>query len=341
MNSPRLIPLLLLVLCLSGCDKVKEVTQQAMAKVNKGVKERLDSGDEKEKEKEKVDSSLMALVDENEEGVVFRKDLPFPGNIRVISRSEHKIAGRVVHVTEAGSQVQELKGSQNVVTELERNGATVRYSMKKSGFSAPAQESQDGNKEAAQPFGGDSGTNSGLTFVQRDGVWGLQHGGDFRLMALSQQLSPVFNDLLVDNALMPRPLWFSKQRLKIGDELEVSGPLIPMLVAGEASGSLKLRLEAIEPVQGHPCGRFSVAGRFSRRGFPDFDGSLTDQEVTIESGSLWLSLVHPVILRQQLKTIQTFKPTGDGGPVGRGQGAIESSVELEWSAPSSEAGAGQ
>ncbi len=46
-------------------------------------------------------------------------------------------------------------------------------------------------------------------------------------------------------------------------------------------------------VDGHPCAAFSVTGDYSRNQFPDFEGVFTDEEVTIESGKLWLSLIHP------------------------------------------------
>lgn len=55
-----------------------------------------------------------------------------------------------------------------------------------------------------------------------------------------------------------------------------------------------------------------------------------DEEVTIENGKLWLSMLHPMILKEELNTIQTFKPAGDGGLVGRGQGVIKIFAEREW-----------
>jgi hypothetical protein len=85
-------------------------------------------------------------------------------------------------------------------------------------------------------------------------------------------------------------------------------------------------------VKGHPCGVFSVTGDFSRKQFPDFDGNFTDEDVTIQSGKIWLSLIYPIILKEELDTIQSFKSGGQGGLVGRGQGTVKVSVEREWKA---------
>ena len=85
----------------------------------------------------------------------------------------------------------------------------------------------------------------------------------------------------------------------VGDQLAVSGDSLPMLVAGKGKGSLNLKLESFEAVAGHPCGVFSVSGTYSRKKFPDFEGNLTDEDVTIQSGKIWLSLIHPIVLKEE------------------------------------------
>lgn len=325
MNWKRLILIPALTLSFSACDKVKDVARQAMGAVNKGVKERLD-GDEPV-----PDASLAKLVDQTEEGVIFRKDLPFPGHLRVITRVERKISGRVIQTTETGQRkVHEVDGREKQTSELLRDGDRLRYTLKESTFAVPTQDSEQAAKKIPNPFRRQAPASTSVSFVRTAQGWGTEDIGDFRAMTMSQQLRPVFDDLLVAHALMPRPLWFSKQRLKIGDEVVVSGEVIPLLLAGDAEGSLKLRLVKVDAVQGHPCGMFEISGDYRRRGFPGFDGSLTDQEVAIESGKIWLSLIHPIVLKEELKTIQTFKPSEGGGFGGRGQGRIEVSVEREW-----------
>ena len=123
--------------------------------------------------------------------------------------------------------------------------------------------------------------------------------GDFRIASRAQMIAPVFEDLLIEDGLAPRALWFGKKRYKVGDKLTVTDDFLPMLVGGKAKGNLKVTLESFDAVNGHPCGVFSVAGDFTRKQFPDFNGSITNEEVTIESGKLWLSLLYSLILREE------------------------------------------
>ena len=58
-----------------------------------------------------------------------------------------------------------------------------------------------------------------------------------------------------------------------------------------------------------------------------------DQEVSVESGHMWLSLIYPIVLKEKMMTIQTFKPSEGGSVIGRGQGTIEYIIERDWSAP--------
>lgn len=323
MNHPHLILILLLAIGLGGCDKVKETARGAMGTFNKGVKERLDGGEPE------TDQALSSLVDQTDEGLLFRKDLPFPSHLRVISRVERKMSGRVIQTTETGQRkVQEVDGTETIVTELVRNKQQVTYTIKESGFALPGSEQQE--TTITNPFHRQAALKESLTFVRGANGWQTGQKGDFRAMALTQDLAPVFEELLEEHALMPRPLWFSKRRIRPGDEIEVSGQVLPLLLAGDADGRLTLRLEEVDAVYGHPCGRFKMSGEYRRRGVPAFDGSKTDEEVAIESGRIWLSLIHPVILKQEWVAIQTFHPSEAGGPGGSGQGKIELSVEREW-----------
>lgn len=327
MNAPSLISLTLLMVALAGCDKVKNAAQQAVGAVNKGVKERL------EDKQPESDEALANLVDQNEEGVVFRKDLPFPQHIRILSRIERRIEGRVILTTETGQKkVEEVNGKETLIKELEREGNRVRCTIKESGFAVSGEDAEQGATKVPNPMRRRQDVSNSLNFVLTDKGWTTADKGDFRAMALSQQLGPVFEDLLVQHGLRPRPLWFSKRRIQIGDEIEISGELLPLLWAGEVSGGVTLRLVKLDAVHGHPCGMFEISGDYHRQSVASFDGSLLDEEVAIESGHIWLSLIHPVILRQELVTIQSFKPSEEGAPGGRGQGQIKVSIEREWRA---------
>ena len=128
---------------------------------------------------------------------------------------------------------------------------------------------------------------------------------------------------------MPRSLWFAKHRFKVGDQLVVTGESLPMVLAGDAKGSITLKLESFDAVEGHPCGVFSVSGNYHRK-TADFTGTITNEDVTIESGKFWFSLIYPVILRQEIDTIQSAKGGGQGGLMSRSQGAAKISVTHAW-----------
>ena len=72
------------------------------------------------------------------------------------------------------------------------------------------------------------------------------------------------------------------------------------------------------------------AGTSRASSFPDFNGSLTDEEVTIESGKFWLSLLYPLILREETNVIQTSSSGGQGGLSTNGRGSAKVSVIREW-----------
>jgi hypothetical protein len=207
----------------------------------------------------------------------------------------------------------------------------VRFSLEQSSFSAPSLENPDEPQKIKNPLEEVAPSSRPITFSKTGKTWKSDESEGFRAAVLARQLTPVLDDLLIENAVYPRPLWFaSNRRLKIGDELDVAGESLPMIVAGKAKGSCHLKLESIEPVNGHPCGVFSVTGDISRTGFPDFEGNLTDEDISIQSGKLWLSLLYPVILRAELDTIQTSKSGGQGNLSGHGQGAVKVSITRDW-----------
>ena len=326
---------LALVSCLglSSCDKVKEISTQVKDKVGDTLEDRLQDPAEVV-----VENPLMRLVDQTEEGVVFRKDLDFPTELKVTTVHKQKIAGRIFRESELGRDVESVNGKETVTVVFERKGSTVTYNIEGSSFELPVKKAAEGEEQAPpkqiqNPFRQAPPPTKPMTYVlQSNGGWKGKSGGDFKLMAMNQQLSPVFADLLTEHSVLSRPLWYSSSRVKIGDEFELSGASLSMVITGKAKGKVILRLEKIEEVNNHPCGLFSITGEYRRTGFPNPEGRLLDQEVSIESGELWLSLLYPIILKEKLKTIQTFSPSEGGGSVGRAQGTVDTLVVREWGA---------
>ena len=320
--------MILSVLALSSCDRLKEVAE----KVSTSVSDKLGDSHENLVEKPHY-NPLLNLVDQTEEGYVFRKDLPFPSEMIVTTVAERRINGRIFNESQLGRKVEAIIGKEEITAVFERNGPTVLFTIKDSSFSIPTPATKGGEPGSStvdNPFSQAPPPKKTMTFVQEDRVWKGRGNREFKLMAMNLQLSPVFGDLLMDNALAPRGLWFSSNRIKIGDEIEVTQTAMPMIVSGKASGSLNIKLDAVEEIEGHPCGRFSVVGKYRRHGFPSLVGNLINEEVTIESGEIWLSLIYPVILKEKLKTIQTFGPADGGSVVGRAQGSVDTLVVRKW-----------
>ncbi len=322
----RSIPLLLCCLVVVSCDKVKKLADQAKAAVENKI-----SGKSSASADSKPDAALQKLVDQTPEGVIFRKDLPFPSHIEVLTTLREEMTGRFYQTSAIEHRAEDMKGTKVVITKLERSGDQVRYSLEQSSFTAPLPDGADAPKEpVTDPL--KQAAPAGKPMIYRKSGKGWQGSGSdgFRAAALSKQLSPVFDLLLVENALAPRTLWLGKRRFKAGDKIPVAESSLPMLLTGKATGSFNLIFEKTEVVDGHPCGVFSVTGDFSRKQFPDFEGTLTDQDVTIESGKIWLSLLYPIVLRQELDTIQTTKSGGHGGTSERGQGKVKVTLDRAW-----------
>ncbi len=322
----RSIPFLLLCLSVVSCDKAKKLADQAKAAVENRI-----SGKTSGVAENKPDAGLQKLVDETPEGVIFRKDLPFPNHIEVVTTLREEMTGRFYQTSAIERHAEDMKGTKIVITKLERSGDQVRYSLEQSSFTAPLPDGADTAKGAVTDTLKQVAP-AGKPMIYRKSGKGWQGSGSdgFRAAAVSKQLSPVFDLLLVENALAPRTLWFGKRRFKAGDKVPVAESSLPMLLTGKATGSFSLTFEKTDAVGGHPCGVFSITGDFSRKQHPDFEGTLTDQDVTIESGKIWLSLLYPIILRQELDTIQTTKSGGQGGNAERGQGKVKATLERVW-----------
>jgi len=327
----RFITLPLLVIALAGCDKAKNLANEAAS----AVKERINAP-ANTPTSTSVDPELGKLVDQTAEGAVFRKDLPFPARLEVRTTLRREISGRLFQSSAIDRKTEIVKGTQVTVRKIERNGGRVSHTLEQANFSTLAVDPKDTKKNVAQiitdPLKQVAPTNKPMMFLLTGKTWKTEDTSEFRSLALSRQLSPVFEDLLVENSLSPRRMWFSTRRLKAGDEMVVSGESLPMLLTSNSTGSLKLKLESFEAVEGHPCGVFSIKGSYSRKQFPDFEGAFTDEDVTIESGKIWLSLIHPLILRQEFDTIQTFKTGGHGGLAAHGQGTVKVSMTCSWKA---------
>lgn len=323
----RFLPLLAFALAAVSCDKVKNLAKTARSAAEKKISQTADATPAPDA----IDPELQKLVDQNAEGAIFRKDLPFPASLEIKTTRREEVSGRTIQSSALGTEASPVNGTRTTIAKYERSGDQVRYTLLESTFAAPvvAAPVADEKKSPAPPSPA-APASPPVIFDKSSGSWKADRSQGFRAAALSQSISPVFDELMVDAGLARRPLWFTEKRLKPGDQLTISGKSLPMLLAGNATGNLKLTLKSFEPVHGHPCGVFEFSGDYSRKQVPDFEGNFTDMDVTVQSGKLWLSLLYPIVLREEADTIHTSRSGASGGPAVRGQGAAKVSVTREW-----------
>jgi len=84
----------------------------------------------------------------------------------------------------------------------------------------------------------------------------------------------------------------------------------------------------VEAVDGHPCGRFAISGECSgyRRPFSRSDDSKAEMSIT--GGKIWMSLLHPLVLKQELDTVMTLSDKRNG--IDRAQGHVILKQSLAW-----------
>jgi hypothetical protein len=326
---------LLLVVGLFSCDKAKHAVDAAREKIG-GVTDPgapADPGGQ-------VDSGFAAQVDSAAEGVRFRRDLEFPASmtIRLVERQIFKNA-RMITQSELGNQTASYSGTWEMVGSIERDRSRVDLAIEKFG---EVLDLRDKGKEAAvtvpsaesrPPLGNEvAGAKVGFGFS--GDVWRISEkkgAVDFRNKVLGDALLPALPELLTIHGGMPRTQWFSSTRRWIGgDKFVLEGEALALLFPGNSSGKVTLVFEEPEALEGHPCGRFAVTGDVTLAGRVGLDGEVRTREITINSGKVWCSLIHPLVLREEYQTLQTIV-TGKGrGPRTRIQGAVDHVVSRGW-----------
>ncbi len=319
-----LLPILLFSTALPSCDKTRGLVDKMRRSINSEISK---TGNQNGGP---VDPELQKLVDQNAEGIVFRKDLPLPVSFEIHTTHTQDVNLRTIQKSAIENVSTTVTGVETRVMKCERSGEQIRYTLEKSTFTDPLPK---GAKEDVKAVVREiAPATKPQIYKKSSSGWKSDASEGMRAVALSRQLAPYFEQLIVDNALAARPLWFGKKRLKIGDKVTVKEDTLPMLLAGNAKGSLSLTLESTSAVAGHPCGVFAVTGTYSRKKVPDFEGVLTDEDISIQSGKIWLSMIYPIVLKQEFDTIQSNQANigGDGGSTVRSQGSAKVSITREW-----------
>ena len=333
-------PLLLVLISalpLASCQKVKELAGKAKVAAGSAASGVAPGGE--------MDKALEALIDRNEEGVRFRKDLPFPKSVECSTTSSMQfIDVRVSRKTAFGLEGGTSSSTREEAGTWTRTDKRIAFSYEKATISPAAMlpsapvvpaSPQPGPKPspaAAPPPAKDAAPTREVAealsgaLLFSDGKWRAERDQDFMKMMKLKALEETFSDeVLMSRGLAPRKLWFGKTRWKEGSKLTLNGEEMAMLMVSPGmKGHLELVFEAVEAVDGHPCGRFTITGECS--GYRSADGSKAEMSIT--GGKVWMSLIHPLVLKQELDTVMTLMGKSDGP--GRAQGRVMLKEYIVW-----------
>lgn len=284
-----------------------------------------------------VDPALDVLVERSEEGVRFRRDMPFPASLKgklSITTKYHGV--RVVSVSELGKSVEQLDQKFETEIGFEKQLGSFEVSLSKAGRRIFEEDDEEEQAPLA-PTPENGLENRATRFVLTDRGWKTarrEGTPDFKAMVWADALVSTVPQLMVETGAHPRVQWFSSSRYwRLGERVVLTGNAIKMLHPYDVSGRVVLVFEGEEVVDGHPCGVFSVDGDLAVSGKIELEGTRADSEVSIKSGKIWASLLYPVILREEYDSIQTttrWPTSARKGPSTKLQGRLELTKARAW-----------
>ena len=324
----RALFIILALLTLGGCKGAKSLL--ADTRSGGGGKADISPGGQ-------VEDSLNALVIREGDGVKFRRDLPFPTRLEV--RMVHQLDYRNVRIVERSALGKSSKGlNQRTETEVfcGKNPGIFELKLEKAGRRMLA-EGEDPTQILDEEPGwavGLEGTS--LQFALSEGGWRARYDAgavDFKKAVWADSLEGSVPQLMVETGGHPRVQWFSSSRVwRPGDQITLTGNTLKILDPFDVSGRVRLKFEGVEAVGGHPCGVFSVTGDMRVDDQLQVDGSHHDLDISVTSGKVWASLLHPVLLREEYETVQTMvqRQGKPGGPETSLQGAVGVMKSRNW-----------
>lgn len=307
----------------SSCDEAKSIAVKAKDAVEQQVEKVTSVVGEPAAV---ADSDLEALVDHTPEGYLFRKNLPFPQRVKVKTVSESTFKGRSFQSSILGSETGEIDGTFRDEVEIERNGAVGVVTHHESRFTPRSltEDAEPPESKVVRPGGT-------MRMEFRNGNWSPARDGkalDFSRAA--DMAGRGFDDLLLENGLNPRPFWFGKRRLKIGDSVTLTKSHLGMLLYSETGGRLDLKLERIEAIHGHPCGVFSVTGNVMVAKPKLSSMGSGREDITIESGNIWMSLLYPIVLKEDVTAVVSSRAGDSKSNLQRTHGTLHARLERKW-----------
>ncbi len=294
-----------------------------------------------------VDPSLAKLISKNEEGYLFRSDIPFPPHLKVIVTEVTKFKKvRIAKRVGAQTSQMELSSRSDKVMEYEMAGKAVRFTKVKEvnerklpdwerldRLKAIAEAEKNGTEPPeARDRVVDPLQGKAVQFNYKGKAWKAIPTKEFKTMAWGRGLEDEVENILMVNGLKPKPRWFGSKRIPIGHKVRLSGPSLDLFFVTAAKGHLDMEFKAVEGVHGHPCAVFEVTGATELKPGTDDEGRATSGEETIEKGRIWFSLLYPVVLRADLDMIVSYDTREKGKLVGQFQGKSTLRVHSDWKA---------
>lgn len=303
------------------------------------------SKEEKVELSKEIDKELGKLVAKNEAGYVFRTDIPFPRQLKVVvteitrfkDANMAKLEGEGSQPTKITSRSEEvltyeLSGNALRLTQIQ--DLTQRDPFKGEVVANPNPEAA--GKETAAVVPEESirmvGPRVGksVEFRLAGKTWKTLPNNDFKTLAWGKDLESQVESTLASTGLRPRASLFGNKPLPIGHTINLKDGNIDRVFAGVSKGKLDMVFRAVEGVYAHPCAVFDVKGSIEIPSEKEVMNRTRVGEETIESGQIWFSLLYPVVLREEYKKIVSYQVREDGKLVERFQGRAETYVHKDW-----------
>lgn len=294
-----------------------------------------------------IDPELAKLVARDGDAFLFRRDLPSPPHLKVISTMVTKFDKvRMAGKSDFGEGTMVLSIRNDEVMEYEMAGRAVRFTMKENSSErvptsaeriARLKEIEEAVKRKQKPpEARDRIVNDlvgkAVQFNHNGREWKAIPTKEFKTMAWGKGLEEGVGSILVRNGLRSRPRWFGAGPMKVGAVTKLSGKNLDLVFDEVENGSVELTLKGVEGVHGHPCAVFEVSGSFTMAETTNGQGQTTTGEATIDKGRIWCSLLHPIVLRGYLDLIVTTQTREGAKLVNQMQGAMNEVFHRDWKA---------
>ncbi|MGJ8644568.1 MAG: hypothetical protein ACSHX9_14250 [Luteolibacter sp.] len=291
-----------------------------------------------------IDPELEKLVDVTVDGYLFRRDIPFPPHIKVITTQVTKLKKvRFVGKSQFGEDSMVISTRSGEVMEYEMAGRNARFTMRENATErqiSPTEQLAKLKAIAEAEKAGEPPPADNDRIVNRlvgkavqfsyDGIaWKVQPSKEFSTMAWGKDLEGKVTSQLQANGLLARARWFGKDRMSSGSETNLSGKSMDLVFDEGEQGKLKMVFKGMEGVHGHPCGVFEVKGSLVYEK-TDAEGNVVKGEETVERGKVWCSLLYPMVLRIDLDRVISVKTREKGKLIGRHQGDASLNLQREW-----------